>query len=68
MTSLKRMRSDDRGLQDPLFQTITKTEARGGRGGEAIQYYHGNVLLNFIKYLINKQRKRTTHQRMCYLW
>ena len=34
MTSLKRMRSDDRGLQDPLFQTITKTEARGGREGE----------------------------------
>ena len=65
MTFLNQIHENDSSLKDPLFQTKQKLSKGRKRGGETIQYYLGSVLLYFIAYLINKQRKRITYQRTC---
>jgi len=65
MTFLNQIHENDSSLKDPLFQTKQKLSKGRKRGGETIQYYLGSVLLYFIEYLINKQRKRITYQRTC---
>ena len=65
MTFLNQIHENDSSLKDPLFQTKQKLSKGRKSGGETIQYYLGSVLLYFIAYLINKQRKRITYQRTC---